>query len=357
MCIIPSGAYAVKSKVNHPIRLSIVEIARKAGVSSATVSRAFNRPELLKASTLAHVEKIAGEHGFRPNRVGRSLRQGSTRTLGLLLPTLKNPVFADCFEGACRHAQHAGYSVMVATSNYSPRDELSGLKALIDHQVDGLILTLGAAITGTLQRLLQDSGVPYILAYSAIEGVPSVGIDDHRAGQDLVDLLADMGHRRIAFVSGPLRSSDRAVRRLMGARRAAQRHGLPELGHLLMRSHTHADARAVQQALQSGSPPSALIGSNDMLALSLIARCRQLGLQVPRDISVCGIDGIAFGALSDPPLTTVVQPGEEIGRRACQSLLMHLRDQRGMHATQLPQHLSAGGTVRPLSPPDSRESP
>ncbi|SPU48772.1 LacI family transcriptional regulator [Bordetella trematum] len=351
------GAYAVKSKVDHPIRLSIVEIARKAGVSSATVSRAFNRPELLKTSTLAHVEKIAGEHGFRPNRVGRSLRQGSTRTLGLLLPTLKNPVFADCFEGACRHAQHAGYSVMVATSNYSPRDEMSGLKALIDHQVDGLILTLGATITGPLQRLLQDSGVPYILAYSAIEGVPSVGIDDHRAGQDLIDLLVGLGHRRIAFASGPLRSSDRAVRRLLGARQAVQRHGLPELGHLLMREHTHADARVVKQALQAGSPPSALIGSNDMLALSLIARCRQLGLRVPRDVSVCGVDGITFGAMSDPPLTTVVQPGEEIGRSACQSLLMHLREQRGMHSTRVAHHISPGGTVRPLSPPDSRGFP
>src|SRR5690554_5899207 len=111
--------------------ISLVEIAEQAGVSPATVSRAFNRPELVQAGTLERIMAVADRHGFRPNRLGSSLRSGTTRTLGLVLPTLSNPVFADCFEGAEMRARASGYSVMMTVTHYDPEQEAAAVQRLI----------------------------------------------------------------------------------------------------------------------------------------------------------------------------------------------------------------------------------
>ncbi|MCD0505298.1 LacI family DNA-binding transcriptional regulator, partial [Bordetella petrii] len=198
-------------------RPSILEIARKAGVSPATVSRAFNQPELLRQETLARIEAVAQRSGFRPNRVGRSLRAGRTRTIGLLLPTLTNPVFADCFEGAEQHARAAGYSVMMGITGYDPSVENESVQALIDHQIDGLILTVGNPARNATLRALDEAGMPHILAYNESGKHPFVSVDNQAAAHEMVAHLAAQGHRHIAFVSGPLPASDRARRRLQGA--------------------------------------------------------------------------------------------------------------------------------------------
>lgn len=138
----------------------------QSGVSPATVSRAFNQPDIVHPDTLAHIRAIAKRAGFRPNRVGRSLRSGSTRTIGLILPTLSNPVFAECFEGAERRARESGYSVMLTATGYDPAVESAAVQGLIDHQVDGLILTVADAARSTTLDDLDSAGMPYVLVYN-----------------------------------------------------------------------------------------------------------------------------------------------------------------------------------------------
>ncbi|WP_459616354.1 LacI family DNA-binding transcriptional regulator [Bordetella sp. 2513F-2] len=334
--------FAVNRKM--PQRPSIVEIARQAGVSPATVSRAFNQPGLLRPGTLARIEAVARQHGFRPNRVGRSLRAGSTHTVGLLLPTLTNPVFADCYEGAEQHARQAGYSVMVATTGYQPEVEAQVVQALIDHQVDGLILTVGAPSRNATLAALRDAGMPHVLAYNESSSHPFVSVDNRAAAREMVDMLAGLGHRRIAIVSGPLAASDRARRRLEGARDAARRHGLPAIAHLVMPAHTAADGAVLAAALAADDAPTALFCSNDLLATSVISHLVALGLRVPRDVSVCGFDGVAIGALMVPPLTSVAQPSREIGAAACASLLALIAGEPA-DSVRLPHRLFPGGTV------------
>ena len=153
-------------------RFSIIEVARKAGVSPATVSRAFNQPEIVHPDTLAHIRSIAKRAGFRPNRVGRSLRSGSTRTIGLILPTLSNPVFAECFEGAERRARESGYSVMLTATGYDPAVESAAVQGLMDHQVDGLILTVADVAKSATLDDLDSAGMPYVLVTTSRPPIP-----------------------------------------------------------------------------------------------------------------------------------------------------------------------------------------
>lgn len=337
-----------------PTRLSIVQIAEEAGVSIATVSRAFNQPALLKPDTLAHISEIAQRHGFRPNRVGRSLRSGSTRTIGLVLPTLSNPVFAECFEGAEQCARESGYSVMLTVAGYDPDREAEAVQALIDHQVEGLILTVADAARSTLPDTLHKARMPYVLVYNESSRHPYASVDNRRAAADMVQHLAECGHRRIAFLTGPLTASDRARRRLHGARAQARKLGMEEVAHWAMPAHTGADAAQLQALLRDGPAPTALFCSNDLLAASVIAALLTLGLRVPQDISVCGFDGMDFGALMTPPLTTVRQPSREIGRAASANLLGQIqgvtpRSDRLLHG------VITGGTVAAV--PDTQNFP
>lgn len=336
-------------------RLSIIQIAEAAGVSPATVSRAFNRPNLLKPDTLARITEVARQHGFRPNRVGRSLRSGSTRTLGVLLPTLANPVFAECFEGAEQVARAAGYSVMLTATAYDPARESAAMQNLIDHQVEGLILTVADAARSTLPQILEDAGMPYVLAYNESSKHPYASVENRTAASDMVSHLAGLGHRRIALVTGPLTASDRARRRLQGARAQARKLGLEPVDHWTMPTHTGADAERLRELLQSLPAPTALFCSNDLLAASVVSALHTLGLQVPGDLSVCGFDGMAFGALMNPPLTTVRQPNEDIGRAACTNLLAQISG-AAPATDRLPHGILEGGTVAAVRPSPARKS-
>ncbi|HTK00782.1 MAG TPA: LacI family DNA-binding transcriptional regulator [Bordetella sp.] len=332
-------------------RPSILDIARDAGVSPATVSRAFNRPELLRPDTLRRIEQVARKFGFRPNRVGSSLRSGSTRTIGMALPTLSNPVFAECFEGAEAWAHANGYSIMVTTTGYDVAREAEAVHSLIDHQVEGVLLTVAnAARSATLRELAHD-GRPYVLVYNESASHPHVSVDNTAAAGEMVRWLAGEGHSSIALVTGPLAASDRARRRLQGARACARELGLPQPVHLSMPLHTAADAELLRQVLRQRPAPTALFCSNDLLAASAIAELRGLGLRVPEDLSVCGFDGMHFAKLMVPPLTTVEQPSRDIGARACAQLLARLRGESAEPLSlRLPHRLITGRTVAAASP-------
>ena len=324
-------------------RFSIIEVARKAGVSPATVSRAFNQPEIVHPDTLAHIRSIAKRAGFRPNRVGRSLRSGSTRTIGLILPTLSNPVFAECFEGAERRARESGYSVMLTATGYDPAVESAAVQGLMDHQVDGLILTVADVAKSATLDDLDSAGMPYVLVYNESASHPYASVDNRAAACDMVTHLAQLGHKRIALVTGPLTASDRARRRLVGARACAKKLGLDAVQHISMSSHTGSDVEALRP-LRGKQAPTALFCSNDLLATAVIADLVGLGLSVPADISVCGFDGMRFGALLTPPLTTVAQPSDGIGQAACSNLLAQIHGQPAQ-SNRLPHCIVVGGTA------------
>lgn len=331
-------------------RLLITDIARQAGVSPATVSRAFNRPELLNAATLAHIRETAKRLGFRRNRLGSSLRSGQSRTLGLVMPTMANPVFAACFEGAERCAHEAGYSVMLTTNGYDARRELEAARELIEHRVEGLILTVGDPDDSATLRELDAGGVPYLLVYNESDHHPFISVDNAAAAGDMIEHLAEQGHRRIAFISGPLDASDRARTRLDGLRQRARRLGLPAPEHVTMAGHTAIESDRLKRLMSERQRPTALFCSNDLLATAVISALAALDCRVPQEMSVAGFDGTDFAALMVPSLATVHQPSGDIGYLACQQLLYALQRQTP-RSQRLPHRLVPGGTVAHLATP------
>ncbi|MGY8524474.1 LacI family DNA-binding transcriptional regulator [Paracidovorax citrulli] len=340
---------------------TLMSVAKAANVSLATASRVFGNPGLVRQDTAERVLRAAEELGFRPNLLGAKLRAQRTRIIGVMLPTLENAVFAECWRGIEEAALAQHYSLMLVTSHYDPQRERERIEYLLRHRVDGMVLTVADAARSAVLDQLDVEGVPYVLAYNQAPGRGkrhSVSVDNHASARAGVEALIAAGHRRIAVVSGAFVASDRARQRHAGYEDAMAAHGLQSLPPLLLPAHTPTQApdevEHVRQLITGRRAPTALFCTNDMLAIGVISILRRLGKAVPGDISVMGYDGIALGNLLEPPLTTVVQPNGEIGARALASLLARLnppsaaRAGSGMpRATLLPHAMRAGATVAP----------
>ncbi|MEN7528364.1 MULTISPECIES: substrate-binding domain-containing protein [unclassified Cupriavidus] len=352
----------------HGVTLADVALAAK--VSLATASRVFSHPQLVREATAQRVHDAARRLSFRPNLLGAKLRAQQTRIIGVMLPTLDNAVFAECWRGIEEAAMSAGYSLMLVTSNYDPARERERVEYLLRHRVDGMVLTVADACDSNVLDQLDQEAVPYVLAYNQVtmrangqpNGQPrhSVSVDNRTSAAEGVRALIAAGHQRIAVVSGAFTASDRARQRFAGYEDAMQANGLPVLEPVNLPSHTASNADQIRALMGTTSAPTAFFCTNDLLAIGVISDLKRLGLRVPRDVSVLGYDGIALGALVEPPLATVVQPNADIGAQAIARLLRRLGHQgagaRIEEMTQngaddsallLPHALRIDGTVGP----------
>ncbi len=303
--------------------MSILDVAREAGVSVATVSRVFNLPDKVTPTTREHVEQVARALGYVPNASARTLRTQRSRVLGVVLPTLTNPVFAECLEGIARAASAGGYAILPFTTDYQLGQEERAVNLLLAGNVDGMILVVSNPATSTGLLRLAETGLPYVLAYNRHPDHPCVSVDSEQATADLVAHLVALGHRRITMVSGQLSASDRAQQRCRGFRRGMQAAALGD-GAVLEVPFVATAVTEIGALLQQPSPPTALVCSNDLLAIRSIRAAHLAGLAVPRDLSVAGFDGIAIGEDLTPMLSTVAQPNADIGRNSVELLVQSI---------------------------------
>lgn len=303
--------------------MSIQDVARQAGVSVATVSRVFNLPDKVTPATREHVEQIARTLGYLPNASARTLRTQRSRVIGVVLPTLTNPVFAECLDGIARAAAAGGYAILPFTTDYRLEQEERAAHLLLAGNVDGMILAVSNPGTSTALQRLADNGLPYVLVYNRHAGHPCVSVDGEQAVADLIVRLAGLGHRRIAMVSGQLSASDRAQQRSRGFRRGMEAAGLADGGGapVLEVPFVETAVQSISALLQGPACPTALVCSNDLLAIRAIRAAHLAGLAVPRDLSVTGFDGIALGEDLTPQLSTVAQPNSDIGRASVELLV------------------------------------
>ncbi|QET04545.1 substrate-binding domain-containing protein [Cupriavidus pauculus] len=335
--------------------VTLADVADAARVSLATASRVFSHPQLVRESTARRVHEAAERLSFRPNLLGAKLRSQQTRILGVMLPTLENAVFAECWRGIEQAAMVEGYSLMLVTSGYEAARERERVEYLLRHRVDGLVLTVADATRSAVLDQLDAEGVPYVLAYNqaAENGARhSVSVDNRTSASEGVQALIAAGHRRIAVVSGAFMASDRARQRYAGYEDAMRAHGLQPLPPVNLPSHIAGNATQTSGQIGElmGTPdaPTAFFCTNDLLAIGVISDLKRLGLRVPRDVSVLGYDGIALGTLVEPPLATVVQPNADIGTQAVRQLLARLHasgDRDAAPVTLLPHGLRVTGTV------------
>ena len=303
--------------------MSIQEVAQKASVSVATVSRVFNFPDKVKPETRALVERAALQVSYLPNASARSLRTQRSRVLGVVLPTLLNPVFAECLEGIAQAATAGGYAIMPITTQYQLDREARAVNLLLAGSVDALILVVSNPSTSSALKKLASSDVPYVLAYNQHPAHPCVYVDSQLAVKELVIKLASLGHRRIAMVSGLLAASDRSQQRYRGFVKGIKAAKLTQLP-LIEVPFIEAATEQLRQALSTKLRPTALVCSNDLLAIRSLRAAHLSGLHVPTDLTITGFDGIALGLDTTPTLSTITQPNHDIGRSSVELLVQSL---------------------------------
>lgn len=286
------------------------DVARQAGVSRATAARVFGSPEVVRPATRERVLAAAQLLGFRPNRLGRQLRLQTTNLIGVVVPNLLNPVFAEQFQAMEQAARLHGYNLLLATTDYSSERESAVVEELLRQRVDGLVLTVTDARSNRVLQSLASENTPFVLAYHQPDSPDYSAVSvDNRAGMALATrYLLELGHSQIAMVAGPALQSDRSRLRYAGYCDAMGEAGLNSLPVIEMPAHTRADFAVIETLLRSPQAPSALVCSNDLLAISLIAQLRRNGWRVPHQLSVIGFDGIALGTQMHPTLCSVVQP-------------------------------------------------
>jgi DNA-binding LacI/PurR family transcriptional regulator len=325
----------------------IREVARRAGVSATTISRVLNESPAVRPETARRVRETMQVLGFRVNAIGRSLVTGRSRVLGMLIPTLTNPVFSGSVTGFVHEAERAGFGVLLAASDYDPQREMGIVEMFLSQRVDGMALTLTAPSAPAL-KIVRRAGVPVVVLYNNVPsrfGVACICVDDLRLGRELVKLILRAGHRRVAMVTGKFAPSDRARRRYEGYVAAMRDMGLRPTPPIEVPYLDGDVGRALRPVMASDHAPTALFCSNDLLAISVIDALRSLGHEVPREVSVAGVDGIEVGRFLRPRLTTVVLPTVEMGRSAWQALVSQFEDQTPPRLRFLAHRIDPGGTV------------
>lgn len=336
--------------------MSILAVARESGVSVATVSRVFNFPDRVRPDTRSRVHAVAQKLGYHPNASAQTLRTKSSKVIGVVLPTLLNPVFAECLQGVAQAAREGGYAILPMTTEYAIAHEEHAVNQLVAANVDGMVLVVSNPRGSKALDRLRLRGVRFVLAYNRDASHPCVSVDSEQAVASVVARLVELGHRRIAMVSGELSASDRAQQRLRGYTAGMQAAGLQP--RLLEVPFIDAAAGEIHKLVTGRSAPTALVCSNDLLAIRAMRAVHRAGLRIPQDISVVGFDGIALGRDLMLELGTVAQPNADIGHTAARLLIDAIRDDRPIGAAAsvtLPWVFRAGESCdrAPANQPDS----
>ena len=304
----------------------IEDVARLAGVSAITISRTLNKPETVSEATRKLVWAAIEETGYIPNLLAGGLASRRTRTIGVIIPTIVNSIFADKVQGMTDVLHEAGYQLLLANSGYSPEAESALVAAFLAQRPSGLVLT-GVTHSERTRRLMANSDVPIVETWAMADAPFDmlVGFSNRDASHAMTRYLAGRGHRRIAFVSAPVLNNDRAAERLRGYREALRDHGL-EVDPALIREAFFTlenGARAFAELAGAGGV-DAVFFANDVLAAGGLFEAARRGIRVPDDIAIAGFDDIDLAAQVMPALTTVRIPRYEIGAEAARLLLARI---------------------------------
>jgi DNA-binding LacI/PurR family transcriptional regulator len=345
-------------------KVTITDVARAAKVSPSSVSNLLNgHTERMRPSTRERIEKAIRELGYTPNRAARQLKTGHAPIIGLIVPSVANPFFGIFAKLVEEVALSRGYQVALGNSDRDPERERKYAEELWAYGVQGIIFGSSLAQLSHLDSLI-DQGL-HVVAFDRTTQqsdritIDSVGVDNVQVTRLATKHLLALGHRRIGFVSGPIRTVSR-MDRLKGYRTTLEEDGIELDPQLVWEGNTSnfGDTAAVELGRQGAhnllsrtDPPTALITVNDMFAFGVYAGARDLGLSIPQDVSVVGIDDIALAEVAQPPLTTIHQPIGDIARWAVERLVGRLQDtcaEPQGHQTLAPRLVVRASTFRCL---------
>lgn len=324
---------------------TIADVALRAGVATSTVSRALSNPQRVNSVTRERVEKTAADLGYMPSSHARALVSGKTGTVALLVPDITNPFYFGIIRGTQTQLKAAGYSQLLVDTEESPQveeDSLAGLR----RSVDGVVLTASRLSDACIAAA--GASIPLVTINRTVDGVPSVVIDTPDGATQALQHLASLGHRRVGYIGGPATSWSN------GRRWSAVEHAAPPLAvtmHHIGPFAPQATSGAVAADAAVNAGVTACIVFNDLIAIGMLQRLADRGIDVPAGMSVVGCDDIFGADFCNPALTTITAPVEQAGRVATSMLLGQLRAIASMRPsaphTLLPTHL----TIRASSGP------
>lgn len=336
---------------------TIEDVARTAGVSTATVSRVLNRPGEVRDALRQKVLSAVAELGYVPNAGARAMKLRRSGTVGAIFPTVDNAIFAKAIDALQRRLAESGLQLLLATSGYDPATETRQALNLLTCGVDALVLC-GVGQREELLQQLRQRGVPvvHVMSWPAPPDRVAVGFDNARAMAQVVRYLLDLGHRHIAMLAGQTRDNDRAAARVAGVRDALRAAGLTlPASRLVERPYELGAARdGLRVLLQADPAPTAVVCGNDVLATGALLEAARLGVAVPGQLSIVGFDDLELAGHLQPGLTTVRVPAEEMWRLAADRVLDALRGVEVPRATEIEVALVVRGSTAP--PPGARRA-
>ncbi len=310
-------------------RARLNDVARRAGVSKSTASRALNGVGELSDTTRDAVARAAQALDYRPSPVARSLRTRRSKTIGLVVPTVTHSFYAAVTNGAQTILQDRGYRLILVDSGEEPATLTAAVQTLLDHEVDGVLMSTAPVGAEQFNVLLDGTPCVFIDELAPGAGVGNVVLENERGMELLVDHVVSHGHTRIAFLGGP---NDRTsgVERLRGFRTAMQRNGLPtDQGLIDECEWTIASGFDHAQALLAlERPPSAMITASGELAIGALVAARRARVAVPEDLALACFDDLYFAPLLEPSLTAIAYDARAIGSDGAELLLAAIEDVR-----------------------------
>jgi LacI family transcriptional regulator len=340
-------------------RPNIDDVARAAGVSTATVSRVLNRHATVTPVLRLRVDEAIAALGYLPHAGARALKLQRSGTVGAVFPTVDNAIFAKAIDALQRRLAEAGYQLLIATCDYDPKAEEEQAMHLLTRGADALVLC-GVSQRPSLLQRLGGRSVPvlHVMSTPAPPGLVCVGFDNARAMKQATRYLLDLGHRRIAMLAGITRDNDRAAARVRGVREALADANLSlPATRLVERRYDLAAAReGVRRLLDADPAPTAVICGNDVLAFGALLEAQRLGLAVPQQLSIVGFDDLELASHIQPALTTVHVPAEEMWRCAADRVIAWMQGQDDVpRETEIEVRLVVRGSTSPPTPASRRK--
>lgn len=301
---------------------TIKDVAQRAGCGVATVSRVLNNTgpasDQMKKRVLAAVDEL----DFQFSEIGRSLQRSTTRTIGCVVPSIENPVYADAVQGAQEVFLNAGYQMLLTCTNYNSDIETNAIRTLIAKQVDGVLLTVADVKSSAGLNLIRSRELPHSLLFNeAPEGEVSWSVGDHAAAALVADAFARNNHVHTGFLALNFLNSDRARQRYEGFVAGCAHQNMSPPALLEVDDDGSDLTESLNAFLQAHSKLTGIFASNDFLALATIRSARNLSINVPKDLSIVGFDGIKVGQMVEPSLATIQTSPRALGAGASQTIL------------------------------------
>lgn len=307
--------------------VGIRAVAERAGVSTATVSRSLNNPNAVSPELRARIAAIIEEIGYIPDASARALSVRRTRTIGAIIPTVDNAMFAQGLQALQTYLASKDYLLLLSTNEYDLDIELKQARNLVSRGIDGLILR-GDQRREELRKLLAAQQIPFVNVgvYEPEKPYPSIGVDNVAAGRSITRHLVGLGHRKVGMVAAMQRNNDRAQARLAGVLEVlAEVEATPPPEWIVQVNYKLDEARAAARVLLSfPNRPTALVCGNDVIAYGVLLEADKMGVRVPEQLSVVGFDDLEWSRHLHPSLTTIHMPTDEIWRRAGEYLVQTL---------------------------------